>query len=128
MQNRDEIVAVVRDRGYMDGWTDEQLLARQVVKLAEEVAETLRDANLLLPDNASWHDWYGATIAAGDLRLRAWHLFDNGDCGIVGNRDGLISELADVYVVMSMLEHLLGVDIAQLALAKARGDVERGVR
>ena len=38
-------VAAVARRGYLNGWNDDELLARQVVKLAEELGEL---ANMLV--------------------------------------------------------------------------------
>ncbi len=39
MSAQAQTVAAVAQRGYLDGWTDGELLALQVVKLVEELAE-----------------------------------------------------------------------------------------
>lgn len=39
MSQQTQIVAAVAKRGYMDGWSDDQLAARQLVKMVEELAE-----------------------------------------------------------------------------------------
>jgi len=131
MQSRDEIVAAVKARGYFDGWTDEQLVARNVVKLVEEACEAVAESGLgdnseHPSKNAYWFKRY-----AREYTRIARAFFNGGYCGKVKSekkRAALISELHDVYVVLVVLESLLGVDIAAGALDKARGDVGRGVR
>lgn len=124
------IVAAVDARGYLDGWTPAQLGARQVVKLTEELEE-LADGVLLYSDDGS------ADNLAFDLHLmadRARAAFNQGCCGRVLNVDEVVAEAADCYVVLSVLTHaleqMLGreIDLEALALAKATGDVKRGVR
>jgi hypothetical protein len=46
----------------------------------------------------------------------------------VGAEVKLVEELADVYVVCCVLATALGVDLEQIALAKATKDIKRGVR
>jgi NTP pyrophosphatase (non-canonical NTP hydrolase) len=130
MEHRSEIVAAVRARGYFDGWSDEELIARNVVKLVEEVCEAVIGSGV-----GSDNDWPGERDAywfkryANEYQGIARRFFDGGYCGRVRwNRTSLVSELHDVYVVLCCLESLLGVDLAAGALGKATGDVERGVR
>ncbi len=131
MQSRDEIVAAVKARGYFDGWTDEQLVARNVVKLVEEACEAAIESGIGADNEYEGYKAYWFKRYAKEYARIAKRFFDGGDCGKVKfkkYRNALISELHDVYVVLVVLESLLGVDIAAGALDKARGDVGRGVR
>ena len=115
-------------RGYRDGWTPEQFVARQIAKLAEELAE------------ASWYidgevdgELMNAIRVAGRLARQA---FDNKELwkGDIVFVDGIESELADCQVVLyNAAEGLTEItgkafDISGEALRKAKSDKKRGVR
>lgn len=121
------IVAAVDARGYLDPWLAQQLAARQVVKLGEELAE-------VVPFVSGKHDmWAQLLEVSGEMCRRS---FDAGFCGSIDhfNADGVSKELADMYVVMAVLLYALeemsghDIDLEALALQKATGDVARGVR
>ena len=128
MSIQSEIVEAVRSRGYLEGWTNGQLAARQVMKLVEEVGELL--------DYLTWHNslpnheeifqtWYRSR----DTAISARGAFDGGECGTIFSTPDTIKELADIIVVCSVLAHALGVDdMMQGALDKANADIARGVR
>ena len=115
-------------RGYRDGWTPEQFVARQIAKLAEELAE------------ASWYldgdidgELMNAIRVAGRLARQA---FDNQSLwkGDIEIADGIETELADCQVVLyNVAEGLTEItgkafDISGEAIRKAKSDKKRGVR
>ena len=122
------IVKEVDSRGYLKGWPPDELGARQVVKLVEEMGELSAAVRYHDPDC----DWMEADLleAAKCARLA----FDGGDCGFIFDADTAVKEAADCYVVLSVLTHALeqmlgrDIDLEALALQKATGDVARGVR
>lgn len=120
----------VARRGYREGWTAEEFLARNIAKLQEELAEasehvpvsTLNDALRTVGDFARFvfdnHDkrlWAVGEIPAEDLKA-------------------LRSELADCQVVLFCLAGAVGdiederFDVVSAALSKAIADWKRGVR
>ena len=131
MNAQDLVAGAVKARGYYqrpDGtyWTREQLAARQVAKLTEELGE-LMDAIWAVGQGngpARWEDLlYEATIGA---KLA----FDKGawEHAEVTDHDAAASELADLQVVLFTLADALGVDVVQAAITKAERDVTRGIR
>lgn len=129
------IYEAVKARGYLDGYTDVQLFARQVCKLQEELAELTRDVVLPVTTigNAK-----GMILSAG---LAARQIFDtpdvwssSGPLDHTGVLPRLYMELADCYVVLAVMEQTLAriagveLDIQAIALTKAQTDIERGVR
>ncbi len=126
---QDQIVEAVRSRGYLEGWTNEQLAARQAMKLFEEVAELSECSGGLPVDPKQCGNMMRVIDDMGrwDEKVRA--AFDGGDCGTIFITDAAKRELFDIIVVCSVLAHALGVDdMMQGALDKARADIERGVR
>lgn len=121
---QDAVVESVDRRGYRKGWTDEEFLARQLVKLLEELGELAdcmilpqRVRNLLLPAAA-----------------KAKALFDNKEIWS-GSRwrsekDELnaVKELADMQVVMFCAADAMQVDASAQAVSKAKKDAKRGTR
>lgn len=107
----------VEERGYVYGWTRDQLIARQVQKLTEELYELAENISVtridLLAKAAAEakSDFDGKRIP--DLRA---------------NDEGLAKELADIQVVVFMIAEALGVDVVTLAVQKATKDIARGVR
>lgn len=127
-----QIYAAVEARGYTRGWTRQQLIARQLVKLAEEVGEAsqyaILDPEMLGDQPRNAFDWHVDRLAV--LARERFNAADWEWCGTVSDFDELniADELADVYVVVCMLAHLLGVDVQSRALDKAQADIARGVR
>lgn len=128
---QDRIWRAVAARGYLDGWSNPQLAARQVWKLLEEVIEVLANYIPKMPYEpekgpayeamlAAWHEigrelyHFGNTwkphvaIRAIFLALgpAARGLFDGGNCGEVGPEAAaeMLHEVDDVIVVCSILQ------------------------
>ena len=114
------IYTAVAARGYREGWTKEQFITRQVCKLIEEVAELA--LTVTLPGRL------GLVVQVAGKAAR--EAFDTGtfDNAGVMFETLTVDEAADCFVVLSCIGEELGVDLAQLALDKARADTERGVR
>jgi NTP pyrophosphatase (non-canonical NTP hydrolase) len=125
--NAQEIVAAnVAARGYRDGWTAEQFVARQLAKMTEELGESLDQIGGLsrLPDL----DWLTAGYNVG---MTARQLFDHKQIWgsvYLENTDLLRSELADMLVVLFAAAAALDFDVIQAAIDKSGADVARGVR
>lgn len=119
-----DVFAAVRQRGYLNNWTPEQLAARQIAKLAEELAE-LADAVGGL--NHMDGDWLTALRTAGALARRA---FDDHERWQTVICDPLVvdAELPDVMVPALVLAQIVGLDLMNAARAKAIADRARGVR
>ena len=130
--DQQQVYNAVAERGYTEGWTDEQFVGRQVAKLLEEgaeVAECLRRELVTTP--------FFVILARG-AGLAAREAFDNNgetwDTAHITDPDKMIGELADVLVVLFCaaegLSRMTGrkFDIVELAKRKALADVERGVR
>jgi hypothetical protein len=122
--NAQEIVAAnVAARGYRDGWTAEQFVARQLCKLTEELAEGACNA-LLDPLSP----WLSSLSDAGVLARKAFdrpHLWVSST---IFDFDALRSELADMQVVLFAAAAALDFDVVQAAIDKSGADVARGVR
>jgi hypothetical protein len=130
MSIQSDIVEAVRSRGYLEGWTNEQLAARQAMKLVEEVQELSSCAGTIGDMNGStWQEQSTAHEKLWEAGEAARLVFDCGDCGTLESTDYAKKELFDIIVVCSVLAHALGVeDMMQGALDKAQADVRRGVR
>ena len=126
MSAQAQTVAAVAQRGYLDGWTDGELLARQIVKLAEELAEL---AECIDGDDPVLADFLRIVRR---LNKPARRLFDRREAFIGAecvNTKQARSELTDCAVVLSVAAHALDVpDVMYAASVKARQDVTRGVR
>ena len=114
----------VAARGYMDGWSNEQFIARQLTKLIEETAEAEDWVHGIEP-------WFHADLATVGRRARsafddvsAWDWVEIDD----SEREYLCKEVADIQVVLFSLADALGMDVVTAAVAKSAEDVERGVR
>ena len=127
---QEQIVEAVRKRGYLKGWTNEQLAARQAMKLIEEVQELSMCAGKIGDMGGStWEEQNIAHKKLWNAGEAARIVFDSGDCGTLESTDSAKKELYDIIVVCSVLAHALGVDdMMQGALDKATADVKRGVR
>ena len=129
-----QIAESVRLRGYLDGYTETQLIARHMTKLIEEVAETWRHIH----DNTEQFgevDWLRDRIV--DIGETARPVFDNPrgwDKITVSDFSALRRELADCAVVLLSLSQCLvrltgqPFDVVDAAVTKAAADVGRGVR
>ena len=99
---QDRIVQAVALRGYLDGWTDDELALRQLVKLLEEVGEAF--AGISLPSLTG--DMLALALDAIDLGERARQLFTERldlfrDARV--NTAVLAHELADLVVPLAVL-------------------------
>lgn len=125
MTIQQDVYQAVRERGYVDGWTPEQFVARQVCKLQEELSEL---AGEVRGTSMSTHL---AMAAAGEVARvdfddeDGWRDFSDG---MFGYTPRAAAELADLVVVALVMAEALGVDVLQAALGKARADVGRGTR
>ena len=119
------IVAAVADRGYLAGYTPDQLIARQLVKELEELCEALQ--SITAPDN-TLHD---LLFDAARLGKFARAVFDTPSLfgGVTIDCDALLSELPDLVVPLAVAADTLGVDdMLAVARDKANADIARGVR
>ena len=119
------IVAAVADRGYLDGYTIDQRIARQLVKLFEELCEAMQCINA---DDTDLHLFIQHANSQGKW---ARAIFDVpvlfGD--VLVDVPTLLEELPDLVVPLAVLADAVGVtDMLDLAQAKAWADVARGVR
>jgi len=119
------IVAAVADRGYLDGYTIDQRIARQLVKELEELCEAIQciqtDDDMLgrLVNDAMWFGKWSRAVFDNPA------LFD----GVTVDVPTLIEELPDLVVPLAGLADAVGIpDMMDLASAKAWADVKRGVR
>ena len=129
------VYASVCVRGYRHGWGAKEYMARQVVKLFEEIAEL---ADLILPP---------ASELSRDIQLVsevARDRFDNApkefwkQCALRFDARGLVPikrEAADVLIVLYNLASAIGeaegrhfFNVATYAMEKSAEDVKRGVR
>ena len=127
--NAQEIVAAnVAARGYRDGWTAEQFVARQLCKMTEELAEAVR---CITPESAVYQnrfdDWYGLIQDAGRCARGA---FDDHESWqyLFHLSKYTPAELADMLVVLFAAAQALDFDVVQAAIDKSSADVARGVR
>jgi NTP pyrophosphatase (non-canonical NTP hydrolase) len=134
MDAQRKVADSVAKRGYRDGWTAEQFLARQVAKLTEELAELAQHVAKFYPGGRIGFNWQAKLIDAGDVARRdfdnpaEWH-----DCGPV-DLAALRDEAADILVVLFNIAEASNVidgaagNVVQAAVDKAAGDEARGVR
>ena len=117
------VAANVAARGYRDGWTAEQFVARQLAKLTEELSEALA----CMRDPGWHHYWTDDAHVAGRLAREDFDrkvLWDT----VTVDADALRSELADMQVVLFAAAAALDFDVVQAAIDKSSQDVARGVR
>ena len=123
--NQRGIVAFVADRGYLDGYTLDQRIARQLVKQLEETCEAMQavsaddvDLHLFIQNAHSLGKWARAVFDVPSL-------FD----GVTVDAHTLIAELPDMVVPLAVLADAVGIpDMMAAGLDKAQADVARGVR
>lgn len=116
----------VNGRGYINGTglTADEIIARQVAKLTEELGEVMKATR---PPATLVHTWRSALLDASN---KARYSFDDRNAwnGATVDREKLAAELADIVVVAAVCSGLLGIDVFQLAVEKSERDVRRGVR
>lgn len=120
-----DIVAFVANRGYLEGYTLDQRIARQLVKQLEETCEALQSVrtfndtlDLFLADACRLGRYARAIFDVPSL-------FDSVGVDV----PTLIEELPDMVVPLAVLADALGVpDMMAAGLEKAEADVKRGVR
>lgn len=124
--NAQQVVAAnVAARGYRDGWTMEQFVARQIAKATEELNEA---ANHIVTSRVRAHGWLTDLSFAGEYAREA---FDDKRRWLnvsIEHSDALCSELADLAVVLFTVAEALDFDVIQAAIDKSSADVARGVR
>lgn len=120
MNAQEMVAANVAARGYRDGWTAEQFVARQLCKMTEELAEAVFNTDCR-------GEWIKFLAFAGDYariefdEREAW-----SNVATVG--PDIRSELADMQVVLFAAAAALDFDVVQAAIDKSGADVARGVR
>lgn len=124
--NQRDIVAFVADRGYLDGYTLDQRIARQLVKQLEETCEALQcitdSESVQIAGLLTWAAYVGKQARA---IFDVPSLFDN----VMIDAPTLITELPDMVVPLAVLSDALGIpDMMAAGLDKAAADVARGVR
>ena len=126
MSAQAQTVASVARRGYLDGWNDDELLARQVVKLQEELGEL---ASVVEADDPVLSDFLATIVKIGKPARR---IFDRKAAFVgatVVDTQAAIHELTDCQVVIYVAAHGLHVpNIGFAASVKALADEARGVR
>ena len=128
----------VAERGYTEGWTDEQFAARQLFKMLEEIGE-LAQSFYGLPGIAYPPAEHNVPAVLYNIAMVFKSAFDRPD--VWGNANipeeecrRAKQELSDIQVVVfclaQALERLSGepFDVVAAAVVKSREDVERGVR
>lgn len=119
------IADAVAKRGYTDGYDDDQLLARQIVKLLEELCETAQC--IVTSDPAMQSLLYTMDL----LGSRARRIFDNRErfMDVRVDRVHLEMELPDLVVPLAVMAYLIDVDdMMEIATIKAETDIDRGIR
>lgn len=138
-EEQDAVCNAVEKRGYREGFSDVQFLARNIAKLMEELGE-LSELVLDNEDFLGYHTEYQWHILQAAKVSRKY--FDDKDywrqAALVGNGINTIekikSEAADCQVVLfniaGAISRLTGekYDIARAAAQKSVADVKRGVR
>lgn len=129
MSDQDTIYQAVVARGYRDGLTAEQFVARQIAKLQEELAEA-SEKFVFFP--------YGLEVVIQSAGRDAREYFDDTEewkDGIgIFDPDKLKEEFADCMVVLMSASAAIAeatgkdFDIVAEAIKKATKDVKRGVR
>lgn len=126
MSAQAQTVAAVAQRGYLDKWTDGELLARQIVKALEELGEL---ASIVETDDPQMSNFFVSIVRAGK---QARFVFDHPEWFVgmvVADTQAAQHEATDLAVVLAVMAHALDVpDIMYAAQCKAEADASRGVR
>lgn len=124
----------ISQRGYLDGWTLEQVIMRQAVKLIEEACELF----LAYPFPTGNPKFYELAMLCHKLKVLAGEIFDDRAQWQFGNHLEITgkqeAEMADCAVVLSTMAQAIQekqrqpFSLMAAAVAKSAADVERGVR
>ena len=126
MSAQAQAVASVARRGYLDGWNDGELLARQVAKLIEELGEL---ASTVETDDPALGYFLGNVVRAGHAAREAFDQPEHFVGATIVDTQAAQYELADLGVVLAVMAHALDVpDVMFAASQKALADEARGVR
>lgn len=129
MTSQARILDAVARRGYLNGYSPEQVEARQVVKAIEELAELaeLVSGRFSGHDAELWRAMMEHVTTAGKLARR---VFDEADWHSAQPviLHGADDEAVDLGVVLACYAGLRGFDLMACAADKAAADVVRGVR
>lgn len=121
----------VKERGYLEGWTDAQAALLQIAKMEEEAAEL---AFTLAVIDGPTPSYLSSIHATGYACRQAFDSPRQFRCDKVHNLEEAKAELADVQVVVFVLAEILkqmtgdDFDVVAAAEAKVRKDVGRGTR
>lgn len=124
----------VTARGYRD-CDDDQFVARNLCKCAEELAEACRpvfthrdmcDPTLPVPPMNAVDEWLSTVETVGYEAREAFDAWGDGIHGV--DADVIRAELPDVLIPLLCAAAVLGVDLEAAVLDKAGADVARGVR
>lgn len=122
------VTANVAARGYRDGWTTEQFVARQLCKLTEELDEAAHQVVSFEPQVRSILWWLDELNDSGQRARIAFDDQDKWENVTIFDPFALRSELADMMVVICAAADALESDVIQAAIDKSAVDVARGVR
>ena len=126
MSAQAQTVASVARRGYLNGWNADELLARQVVKMMEELGEL---ASVIECDDTSMSEFFASIVKAGRLARAVFDVPSLFVGATIADTQAAQHELADCAVVMSVAAHALEMpDVMYAASQKALADEARGVR
>lgn len=119
-----EIAANTARRGYREGWSQDQFLGRQVVKLLEEACEALEASGL--PDTPASQ---ALLASVGGVKALAKQVFKEQEPW--SQAEGYVShevteEMADCLVVIANYAAVSGENLLLRAYQKSESDIIRG--
>lgn len=117
------VAKAVAERGYREGWTDEQYAARQMAKAVDELSELVRAIRW----SSTHRSWSSLAKDAGEWARDAFDEETWQDVKSV-SPEKVALELPDVIIPLLVLADTLGIDLEQAIREKVLGDIERGVR
>ena len=120
-----QIMAAVERRGYRDGWTDDQMLVRQLFLAAAELGEAAEHVRLAHPLAEAVRKCLVAVGEAADATFKDKGQWDGVK---IADTAELAGEVVDVAVVCNVFCDVAGVDMQSAAIAKAEADINRGTR
>lgn len=129
---QNQIAKNVDDRGYFKGWDPAQILARQLVKLGEELPEGMAHVRTGALKTRPW--WLHVFEDAEGVARQAFDGFDEWEHTTIDDLDALGQELADMQVILCCAayayELLTGqpFDLMAGAYLKSLKDIKRGRR
>jgi hypothetical protein len=123
-----EVHHLIKQRGYLDGYTTEELIGRNVIKAVEELCEVCEHVRLDPDERIEPFIYTLGRMARTRFDSNRWK-----DCG-PKDIELLKSELADATIPLLLLKTLIEIveqqqfDLAALCIDKAHNDVARGIR